>query len=132
MNDDLESKMNQIKDILGKDGPQDTLKNLMNLMGKQGQSQNDKDGEARKSQDSGMPFDAETLQMIFRIKQVFESMNRDDNPREKLLIALKPYMSDKRKDKLNEALKLLKMANAFEAITKLESSEENAGSGKKN
>lgn len=128
MAEDIENKINQIKELIGKDGMADALKNLMGAFGKQNQSQNTSEETHNKSQESSMPFDPETIQMFFKIKQVLDSARNTDDPREKLLYALKPYLSAKRQDKIGEVLKILKMANIFDAVSKIEGSERNAKS----
>ena len=128
MAEDIENKINQIKELIGKDGMADSLKNLMNAFGKQNQSQNTSEETNNKSQESSIPFDPDTLQMFFKMKQVLDSARNNDDPREKLLFALKPYLSTKRQDKIGDILKILKMANILDVVSKIEGSERNAKS----
>lgn len=123
MNEDMERKLNQIKDLLGKDNKTDGIKNIINLFGKQNQEQEQSNGQSR---ESGMPFDSQTIEMFLKIKQILDSSRRSDDPREKLLVALKPYLSEQRQDKIGEALTILKFVNIVETMTKLEGSENNA------
>ena len=129
MNEENGDKFNQIKDLLGKENNvSDNLKNIISLFGKQNQNQNQnpKEETSTPPKESGNLFDTDTLQMFLKIKQVFDSSRKNDDPREKLLIALKPYLSEKRQDKVGEALMLLKMTNLMNIMTKLEGSEKDA------
>ncbi len=125
MDNNFEDKFNQIKDMLGKGDMPDALKNLVNMLGSQTQSQATQVGDQNRSNGSGMPFDAETMQMFLKLKQVLDMARNNDDPRERLLFALKPYLSNKRRDKVDELTKMLKMAHIMEIMTKLESSEDN-------
>ena len=126
MSEDLDNKINQIKDLLGKDGMADTLKSLMSGLGKQSESSGEKEDSGNRAQESGMSFDPNTLQMIFKVKNILDGANKSEEPREKLIKALKPYLSDKRQDKVDEVLKILKMTSLMDVMTKLEGSDNNA------
>ena len=128
MSEDLDNKINQIKDLLGKDGMADTLKSLMSGLGKQSESSDDKEDSNSRPQESGMPFDPSTIQMIFKMKNILDGARNNQDPREKLIKALKPYLSDKRQDKVDEVLKILKMTSLMDVMTKMEGSEKNAKS----
>lgn len=126
MSEDLDNKINQIKELLGKDGISDTLKNLMGGLGKQSKSNEDKEEAGKRSQDSGMSFDPDTIQMILKIKNVIDESHKNEAPREKLIRALKPYLSNERQSKADEIIKILKMTSIMDVMTKMEGSEKNA------
>jgi len=127
MSQDMEKNLNQIKDLLSGGNPQDSIKSMLNLFGKQN-SENDSQSQSDENRNASNPFDPETLQMFFKIKQIIDSSQKGNDPREKLLNSLRPYLNDKRKDKLADCLMILKMTNLWETFTKLEGSEHNAKS----
>ncbi|MGE5472980.1 MAG: hypothetical protein ACM3UU_02030 [Ignavibacteriales bacterium] len=122
MNQDMEKNLSQIKELLTGGSPQDSIKNMLSLLGKQN-SENSSHSQSDENKDSSGTFDAETLQMFFKIKQVLDTSQKSNDPREKLLNSLKPYLTDKKKDKLADCLMILKMINLWETFTKIEGSE---------
>ena len=52
---------------------------------------------------------------IMKMKSVMDAMNSKKNdPRAKLLMSLKPYLKDSRKQKLDQYVQLLNMSSVFE------------------
>lgn len=49
-------------------------------------------------------------QTLLKIKEAYESMNSVNDHNINLLLALKPHMSEKRKDKLDLAVKLIRLS----------------------
>lgn len=125
MSQDMEKNLNQIKDLLSGSSAQDNFRNMLNLLGKQNSESSSQSDESKNSSNT---FDTETLQMFFKIKQVLDASQKGNDPREKLLNSLKPYLNDKKKDKLTDCLTILKMINLWETFTKFEGSEQNAKS----
>jgi len=125
---DMEKNLSQIKDLLSGGNPQDSIKNVLSLLGKQNPETDSKEKSEDNNKNSSNPFDTETLQMFFKIKQVLDASQKGSDPREKLLNSLKPYLNDKKKEKLADCLMILKMTNLWETFTKLEGSEQNAKS----
>ena len=70
--------------------------------------------DTRKS-GSGIPeFDLNT---ILKIKKIMDSMNNNENDsRANLLLSLKPYLSDYKKDKVDQYVKFLRFAKVFETL----------------
>lgn len=67
-------------------------------------------GAAKKAstgQGGGFP----DMEMLMKLKGVFDQLQNSDDPRVNLLNALRPYLSEKRSDKLEKTIKLLKLAS---------------------
>ncbi len=56
------------------------------------------------------------IDMIFKFKKVFDEINRNDDPRKSLLISLKPYLKDKKKNKIDKYIQFLNIAKIIEVI----------------
>ena len=56
------------------------------------------------------------INMIFKIKQIFDQINTNDDPRKSLLISLKPYLKDNKKEKIDKYIKFLNIAKIIEII----------------
>lgn len=130
MSEDFENKINQLKDLLSnKDNLPENLKSLINLLlSKQNQSTEDSKNNTNNRSQGSSPFDIETLQMFLKIKNAMDKINNSDDPREKLLLALKPYLKENRQDRLSNALRILKMTKLVDIINKLEDSGKNVQS----
>lgn len=64
------------------------------------------------SSDNNFNIDFETL---LKIKTMMDKMNNhQDNSRSNLLLSLKPYLKDSRKDKVDQYIKLLNMGDMLE------------------
>lgn len=61
------------------------------------------------------PFGNIDMNTIFKIKQVMEKMNSNqNNPRSNLLLSLKPYLKPSRKQKVDQYIQLLNMSSIME------------------
>ena len=67
------------------------------------------------STSSGPNFDMET---ILKIKSIFDQMNKKDDPRSNLLLSLKPYLKESRKNKLDQYIQFFNMSKIFETFNK--------------
>ena len=61
------------------------------------------------------PFGNIDMNTILKIKQVMEKMNQNKNdPRSNLLLSLKPYLKDSRKQKVDQYIQLFNMGAIME------------------
>ena len=65
--------------------------------------------------DPGFNFSAEDMGQMMKIMKAVTSNERDE--RTALLISLKPYLSEKRREKVDSAVKLLKLARVLPFIS---------------
>lgn len=54
------------------------------------------------------------IETILKFKNVFEKMNSNDDPRSKLLLALKPYLKESRKEKLEQYIQLFNISKVID------------------
>ncbi len=52
------------------------------------------------------------------MKNVMDKMNSKDDPRSKLLISLKPYLKDSRKNKIDQYIQFLNMSKVIDLFSK--------------
>lgn len=72
------------------------------------------DEENKKSNSSSPEFDLNT---ILKIKNIMDSLNNSENDaRSNLLLSLKPYLTDKKKDKIDQYIKFLHFAKVIEIL----------------
>lgn len=63
---------------------------------------------------NGFNIDFET---IMKLKSVMDKMNSKDDPRAKLLISLKPYLKDSRKNKVDQYIQFFNMSKIMGMFT---------------
>lgn len=106
MNEDLSNlfeKLNINKDIISPD----MINNLMNML-----NNNSSDNNESSSNTSTNNIDFET---ILKMKSVMDRLNNNNNdPRANLLLSLKPYLKDSRKEKLDQYIQLLKISKVLD------------------
>lgn len=56
------------------------------------------------------------MQKILKMKELFDKLNKNDDPRSNLLLSLKPYLRDSRKGKIESCIQLFNMSKIFEAL----------------
>lgn len=77
-------------------------------------SDNSSEGSS-KEENSNMGIDFET---IMKFKNIMDKMNSKDDPRSKLLISLKPYLKDNKKNKIDQYVQFLNISRVMDMFTK--------------
>lgn len=54
------------------------------------------------------------INTLLKMKTIMEKMNSKDNPRSNLLLSLKPYLKESRKNKVDQYINLLNMGNLMD------------------
>lgn len=120
MNDDMSDLMAKLNSMLGSDsanGLKDMINNFSNSNSTDNNSSDNSYSAASNSEsteydNSNFNIDFDT---IMKMKSVMDAMNSKKNdPRAKLLMSLKPYLKDSRKQKLDQYVQLLNMSSVFE------------------
>jgi len=117
MSDDLNNKIQQIADILGKENMPDNVKGLLSLLASSLGSKDEAPGktvseEASSEEPVKKRLEPEDDTETFRkVKKVLDKFNTGNDPRMNLLHAIKPFMNNKRQKKLNNCIQLLQMTS---------------------
>ncbi len=110
MNEDLSSlfeKFNINKDSISPE----MINSVMEFVNNSKDSNSSNESES-KNNFSGS-IDVET---IMKIKSVMDKMNASDSPRSKLLLSLKPYLNDNKKEKIDQYIQLSKIIELLPLI----------------
>ena len=67
------------------------------------------------SNDSNNNFNID-INMLLKMKSVFENLNNKNDPRANLLYSLKPYLRDTKKDKVDQYINLLNMTKVADIM----------------
>ena len=87
------------------------VKSILNMFN----NSNESSGASNNSEGSGSSnIDIETM---LKMKTIIEKINNNKNdPRANLLLSLKPYLKDSRKDKVEQYIKLLNMSKVIDVF----------------
>ena len=88
----------------------ETISNMIKILGVNNSTNNGNTSNDENS--SSMPnIDIET---ILKFKTVFDKMNSKDDPRAKLLRALKPYLKESRKEKVEQYIQFFNISKVID------------------
>lgn len=114
--DDMQDLLKQFSSMIEKNGIPDNLKEAVGSL-----NLNEQDNFSNSTSSNFNNIDMET---ILRLKSVMDGMNSKDDPRANLLLSLKPYLKDSRKNKIDQYMQFLNMSKVFEMM-------QNSGGDKK-
>lgn len=114
MDDDLESKIKQIGKMLGKEDIPDDLSNLISQLASSFNNNSQASNEAvnnehAPSSQADNTNDAKDMLALVSKLSNMTSLSKND-PKVHLLNSLRPFMGDKRQDKLNKCIKFIGMS----------------------
>lgn len=111
---DLSGAVDMLKNMLSGEEGQQQIQNILSMF------QGEEPEKGRPGQATG-GIDPENLEMMMKIQQAMQLMNRQkENHETKLLAALRPFMKRSRKEKIDHAMKLLKFTKLFEIIREVQ------------
>ncbi len=87
----------------------DEMKNILSSLSNNYENQKEKN--QNQTDGDGLGIDMET---ILKMKQIMEKMKGQNDPRSNLLLSLKPYLKESRKDKVDQYIKLFSMSKVME------------------
>ena len=136
MDGDMNDILQKFNNILEDKDMSNNLKNILNNFSSSNSSNNSSEStdnnstntnnintdynndSSEKKSNNGIPeFDINT---ILKIKKIMDSLNTSnkDDPRANLLLSLKPYLNETKKDKIDNYVKFLQFAKILEVVMK--------------
>ena len=108
-NEDMSELFNKFSNMINEGNIPDEMKNILSsLSNENGSSEED----SRNETENNSSIDFET---IMKMKTIMEKMKGSPNdPRANLLLSLKPYLKESRKDKIDQYIKLFSMSKVME------------------
>lgn len=114
----------------------DNIKNILGNMMQNNNTDNSKSNNFENSSSSSSTSNMNNtnnidINTIFKIQNIMNSINSDkqNESRTNLLLSLKPYLKETRRNKVDQYIQLMKMEKVFQAINPLEN---NSGGENKN
>lgn len=75
--------------------------------------------ENKNEQNSGFDFSSIDMETILKIKKIMSKMSSNQSsPRSNLLMSLKPYLKDSKKEKIDQYIQFMNMASVFEELNR--------------
>lgn len=130
MDGDMNDIFQKLNSILEDKDMSDNLKNILNNFsssdnrtenssGSQSSSNNSANNENTNTSSSSNNFEFD-INTILKIKTIMDSFNNNaDDPRSNLLLSLKPYLGDAKKEKIDQYIKFLHFAKVIEVLSPL-------------
>ena len=112
MNEDLSSlfeKLNINKDSISPDMINNLSSMLNNKSNNSNSSSNSQKEGTNNSSTSNIDFET-----IMKMKTIIDKMNVKDDPRSNLLLSLKPYLKESRREKLDQYIQLMNISKALD------------------
>ena len=112
MNEDLSSlfeKLNINKDSISPDMINSSASMLNNKSNNSNSSSNSQKEGTNNSSTSNIDFET-----IMKMKTIIDKMNVKDDPRSNLLLSLKPYLKESRREKLDQYIQLMNISKALD------------------
>lgn len=119
---DFSKIISNFSEILNSGNIPDDLKNILNNFNSSNNNSSTTSEETTENSSAGTSsIDFDT---ILKMKSIFDKMNSSDDPRENLLLSLKPYLKNSRKSKLDQYIQFLKLAKVVDVFRANESEEQ--------
>lgn len=111
--EDMSEIFNKFSTMVNEGNIPDEMKSILSSLSKGSEGDNTNAESSRETTSDEAPqIDFET---IMKMKKVMEAMNSNKNdPRANLLLSLKPYLKESRKEKIDQYIKLFGMSKAVE------------------
>lgn len=132
MSDDMSNLMNNLSDMLKNNEIPNEVKDFINNFGSNNSGSSDSSSdniEANTEQnrnESTNSFPDIDISTILKLKTAMDSMKKTkDDPRSNLLISLKPYLRESKREKVDQYVKLFGMSKLIEVIGPMAGNMEN-------
>lgn len=120
-NEDMSEIFSKFSSMINEGNIPDEMKGILSSISSGNSSEsgnnssNNSGNDGSSSDNNSSPsIDFET---IMKMKSIMEKMNTKDDPRANLLLSLKPYLKDSRKEKVDQYIKLFGMSKVLEVFS---------------
>jgi len=114
-NEDMSEIFNKFSNMVNEGNIPDEMKNILSSFSSNNSNNDNSNTENSNSNsnsnNSSPSIDFET---ILKMKSMMEKLNNSNDPRSNLLMSLKPYLKESRKEKVDEYIKLFGMTKVLE------------------
>lgn len=112
----LSNAVDMLKNMLGSEEGQQQIQGIVSMLGGEssGNAQNENSENSENSENKPSNFSADDAEMMMKLQKVMSAAKSAENGREAAFLrALAPLLRPERRDKLNNAVKILGMSRAI-------------------
>lgn len=112
----LSNAVDMLKNMLGSEEGQQQIQGIVSMLGGEssGNAQNEDSENSENSENKPSNFSANDAEMMMKLQKVMSAAKSAENGREAAFLrALAPLLRPERRDKLNNAVKILGMSRAI-------------------
>lgn len=112
----LSNAVDMLKNMLGSEEGQQQIQGIVSMLGGEssGNTQNEDSENSENSENKPSNFSADDAEMMMKLQKVMSAAKSAENGREAAFLrALAPLLRPERRDKLNNAVKILGMSRAI-------------------
>lgn len=115
MDGDSKDIFEKLSSILNNPEMSDNFKKILNNYSS---SETNEDESNHKQDENKTDFPNFDIETILKIKSLIDSLNNQENDsRSNLLLSLKPYVADSKKEKIDQYIKFLNLAKIIEVMS---------------
>lgn len=115
-NEDMSELFNKFSNMINEGNIPDEMKNILSSISSNNSnnatSSNESNPNSSGSQSS--PNSSIDFETIMKMKSIMEKLNNNNDPRANLLLSLKPYLKESRKEKVDQYIRLFGMSKVME------------------
>lgn len=112
----LSNAVDMLKNMLGSEEGQQQIQGIVSMLGGEssGNAQSESSENSENSENKPSNFNADDAEMMMKLQKVMSAAKSAENGREAAFLrALAPLLRPERRDKLNNAVKILSMSRAI-------------------
>lgn len=112
----LSNAVDMLKNMLGSEEGQQQIQGIVSMLGGEssGNAQSESSENSENSENKPSNFNADDAEMLMKLQKVMSAAKSAENGREAAFLrALAPLLRPERRDKLNNAVKILGMSRAI-------------------
>lgn len=132
MDGDMNDIFQKLNSMLSDKETADNLKNILGNFSssdssdKTASNQNSTNNQSNNTHDTSSSFPDLDINTILKLKSIMDNIsNQKKDDRANLLLSLKPYLQDSKKEKIDQYVKFLSIARAFESINSMNGESQN-------
>ena len=112
MNEDLSSLFEKLNINKGSISP-DMINNLASMLNNKSNNSNSSSNSQKETTNNSSTSNID-FETIMKMKTIIDKMNVKDDPRSNLLLFLKPYLKESRREKLDQYIQLMNISKALD------------------
>lgn len=126
MNEDMSEIVNKLGSMLNKDennsasgSPSispEMISGMLEMLNNKTSDENENSSRDTSDSSSNSSIPNIDFDTILKFKSAFDKMNSKDDPRSKLLLALKPYLKETRQEKVEQYIQLFNMSKIIDVF----------------